>query len=436
MGRKVFISVLGTGVYEEGVYQKEGCAPSSNTRFIQQATLEVLGADAWEQDSIALILLTEGAFKNNWNDNILSRKNNKGEEVPYVGLKKVLMDMQLPFEVREVPIPNGKTQNEMWEIFSKLFDELEEGDRLYFDLTHSFRYIPMLLLVLSSYAKFLKGVSIEAITYGNYEMKDKNGISPIIDLLPLSLLQDWTFAAGQFVKNGVVSNLKELCQNEFAPILRNSLGQNTEAKNIKMFVNDLEAVVDDFTTCRGMSFVKADRITKLKCSVNQLETTFIEPLNPLIGKIKESIDAFSDKEDVKNALAAAKWCFKNRLYQQAATILQEFVVSFYCKRNGIPIDDESKREVINQAFVLKSKHAEEENETNWCRIKEDNKPLLRKVFADDLMTDEMVDLFQNLTEVRNDYNHSGMRSSRIPLKPKNIKDNISKCLDDISKLLE
>lgn len=436
MGRKVFISVLGTGVYDEGVYQKEGCAPSSNTRFIQQATLESIGAHKWEADSLALILLTDGAFAKNWDENITSRKKFTGETIAYIGLQKVLKDMHLPFAVEELRIPDGKNQTEMWQIFSLLFDSLMEGDQLYFDLTHSFRYIPMLVLVLSSYSKFLKNVTIEGITYGNIEMKDENGISPIIDLLPLSLLQDWTFAAGQFVENGSVDNLKKLSSREYSPILKDTRGQDQEANNVKMFVNDLEAVVDDFTTCRGMSFVKADRITKLKHSVNQLETTFIEPLNPLIGKIKESIDAFSDKEDVKNALAAAKWCFKNRLYQQAATILQEFVVSFYCKRNGIPIDDESKREVINQAFVLKSKHAEEENETNWCRIKEDNKPLLRKVFADDLMTDEMVDLFQNLTEVRNDYNHSGMRSSRIPLKPKNIKDNISKCLDDISKLLE
>ncbi len=436
MGRKVFISVLGTGFYYEGIYQKEGCAPSSSTRFIQQATLESLGAVNWEQDSLALILLTKGAYEQNWNEKITSRTNFKGETIPYIGLQKVLKDMHLPFAVEELPIPDGKNQTEMWQIFNKLYDALKEGDQLYFDLTHSFRYIPMLLLVLSSYSKFLKNVTIEGIMYGNHEMKDKNGISPIIDLLPLSTLQDWTFAAGQFVENGSVENLKNLSRKEFSPILRDTQGQDIEASNIKGFVDNLEAVVEDFNTCRGMSFVKSDRLSKLKLSVEKLESTFIEPLNPIIEKIKDSLNDFNVEEDVMNALSAAKWCFENKLYQQSATILQEFVVTFYCKRNGIPIDDENKREVINQAFILKAYNAEEETPENWHRIKEENKPYLRKVLSDELFSKEMTDFFQNLTEVRNDYNHSGMRSSRLPMKPSKIKENIRKCLEGISLLLK
>ncbi len=41
MGRKVFISVLGTGYYGECVYARDGFT-SSSTRFIQHATLEML----------------------------------------------------------------------------------------------------------------------------------------------------------------------------------------------------------------------------------------------------------------------------------------------------------------------------------------------------------------------------------------------------------
>ena len=33
---------------------------------------------------------------------------------------------------------------------------MQDGDELYFDLTHGFRYLPMLVMVLINYSKFLK----------------------------------------------------------------------------------------------------------------------------------------------------------------------------------------------------------------------------------------------------------------------------------------
>jgi hypothetical protein len=40
-----------------------------------------------------------------------------------------------------------------------------------------------------------------------------------------------------------------------------------------------------------------------------------------------------------------------------------------------------------------------------------------------------------LSEVRNDYNHSGMRSVRKPLNPNSIKNNIEKCINIFGVLL-
>ncbi len=65
MARKVFISVLGTGFYNECNYYSGNFA--FKTRFIQQATLAMLAEQGnWTKDDAAYILLTEGAKKNNW----------------------------------------------------------------------------------------------------------------------------------------------------------------------------------------------------------------------------------------------------------------------------------------------------------------------------------------------------------------------------------
>lgn len=52
-------------------------------------------------------------------------------------------------------IPEGRNEQEMWEIFQKVYGQMHEGDELYIDLTHAFRYLPMLVLVLSNYAKLI-----------------------------------------------------------------------------------------------------------------------------------------------------------------------------------------------------------------------------------------------------------------------------------------
>ena len=209
MARKVFISILGTGFYDACKYAKDSFI-SSETRFIQQATLEYLKVNRnWttrnsDGDIIdrIVILLTEGARETNWDKGIIKRLNRKtGQEESYKGLEQVLSDMKLPCPVETLSIPDGKSEEEMWEIFNLVYEKLKPNDELYFDLTHSFRYLPMLVLVLGNYAKFLKNVSVKHISYGNYEARDTDtNEAPLMDILPLTILQDWTFAAADLIQ--------------------------------------------------------------------------------------------------------------------------------------------------------------------------------------------------------------------------------------------
>jgi CRISPR-associated Csx2 family protein len=440
MARKVFISVLGTGFYGKckytrGEYNSE---KASETRFIQQSTLEYLNVYDWTKNDAAIFLLTGRAKTSNWNKEIKSRENPyTKEKEEYFGLEYVLEQMNLPVEICPVGIADGKDEDEMWEIFNALFNVLKDGDELYFDLTHSFRYIPMLVLVLGNYSKFLKNVTIKSITYGNYEARKDNN-APIVDLLPLSALQDWTYAAGQFLENGNVSRLQHLCNEELKPILREAKGSDLEATNLKKFINTLADVIDERVTCRGMSIIKSESFRKMKNVSDKLETTKIEPLNPVFDKIKKSMVSFDENENIKNGFSAAVWCFKNGLLQQSATILQEFVITFVCSRHGIQIDDEGKRDWVTSAFAIKCNNLAEKD---WRLNKEPEvaeiqKERIKQILADDLFASrDFLNAFVSLSEVRNDYNHSGMRSVRKPMSTNNIKNNIEKCINVFENLL-
>ena len=440
MARKVFISVLGTGFYGKCKYTRGeyNSVKASETRFIQQSTLEYLNVYDWSKNDAAIFLLTSKAKSQNWNREIKSRVNfSTKEEEEYLGLEYVLEQMNLPVEIRPVDIVDGKDEDEMWEIFNTLFNELKDGDELYFDLTHSFRYIPMLVLVLGNYSKFLKNVTIKSITYGNYEAREDNN-APIVDLLPLSALQDWTYAAGQFLENGNVSRLQHLCNEELKPILREAKGSDLEATNLKKFINTLADVIDERVTCRGMSIIKSESFRKMKNVSDKLETTKIEPLNPVFDKIKKSMVSFDENENIKNGFSAAVWCFKNGLLQQSATILQEFVITFVCSRHGIQIDDEGKRDWVTSAFAIKCNNLAEKD---WRLNKEPEvaeiqKERIKQILADDLFASrDFVNAFVSLSEVRNDYNHSGMRSVRKPMSTNNIKSNIEKCINIFGVML-
>ena len=162
MARKVFISFLGETNYGECDYQKDGISYGGKLRFIQEATLNCLNAtNEWTKDDIAYILLTKGAEEKNWLDNGQT-KYGSDEKIIQSGLQTCLQNMQLPFPVEPIKdIPEGNDEREIWIIFQKIFDHIQDNDKLYFDMTHGYRYLPMLFLVLSNYAKFLKKITGE-----------------------------------------------------------------------------------------------------------------------------------------------------------------------------------------------------------------------------------------------------------------------------------
>lgn len=433
MARKVFISILGTGFYGKCSYISNSFK-STNTRFAQQAILELCNAKAWSEEDKALIFLTESARKVNWD--VKERLFQQREMVNYKGLKHVIEEMKLPIEIVDTFIPDGKNEKEMWEIFTTIYNILEDGDEVYIDLTHSFRYLPMLLLVLSNYAKFLKNIKIKHLSYGNYEARNTNtNEAPITNLLPITILQDWTYAAADYLENGNAERLVNLSKTELDPVLRESKGSDKKALTIHRMMSKLQETTEDFQTCRGFDIINAKNINPLKSQLDEVKSTFIKPLNPVIEKISDAFEVFDKNSNIHNGFHAAKWCLNNGLYQQSATILLENITSYFCERHGIKINDEDEREIINSAFYIIT-YKLTDNEDKWKVKKEIYKNKIRSIIKDPLLSDKTVlDSFSRLTELRNDINHAGMRSKQQPLAAKRIKTKLQDELKIITSKL-
>lgn len=429
MGRRVFLSVLGVAFYETCRYRKDDFT-GSETLFVQKSLLEYLQQqENWGgENDLVLMLLTDLARKNNWDKNLETRFCARlQKEVAYQGLEKILLDMNLSY--RDIAIPDGKDSDEMWEIFEVIFDELQDGDELYLDITNSFRYLPMLLVVLVNYAKLLKNVKVKAIFYGNYEARDKeSNIAPIMDLLPLSVLQDWTLAASDYLRYGQVEKLFELSESSLLPILRNTETRTKDAEKLRSFVTKLKEMVEERTTCRGYAIVGSKNVRKLKCTASEIQKVTIVQLRPIFEKIKQSLNDFDAKENVLNCIKAAKWCCDNKLYQQATTMLEEGLGTFLCCHYQLDYRKMANRDAIFGCISIKTQNKDiEENKAN--------KELVEKILADDSVwgNKAFVTILQKILELRNDYNHAGFKKN--PFSAQKVIETIEELLDGIEEVL-
>lgn len=325
MAKNIFISFLGTGHYKECQYR---CLDGNKRKvtFIQEATLDyLLSQKKFGSNSIAYILLTGKARECNWNDGYDFELEDGTVETQEEGLcsrleklKKKKAKEGVVFNYKDIDI-SDESEKDIWVLFSDLYnllvkEEQEKDINLYVDITHSFRYLPMFLIVFINYVKLFKNVTVEHISYGNYEGRDKKtNVAPIVELTDYSKLQDWTYAVRTYTESGNVKSLEKLLSKSDSDLF-------DAIKNVSL----------DFSLCRGRNIISGIHIAALKKEVQDFKRKRagqpnIAQLSHLIDAIQKEIKNFKGSRDVKNGIEAAKWCYNKGLYQQAVTILDETI---------------------------------------------------------------------------------------------------------------
>lgn len=434
--RKVFISILGTGNYKPCIY-RQGDFTSTETRFIQEATLDFLRARSeWSKTDAAYIFLTPTARISNWQaqpiDIYVSHEVKK-----YAGLEPTLNQMKLPFPVEPVEISEEGDEEAIWSVFRSIYEQIHEGDRLYIDITHSFRYLPMLLLVLTNYARELKGAEVVSITYGNWEAKTetKTEPKPLVDLGALIELQGWTVAAGEFLRNGRASGLAELTKERVTPILKATKGKSEPAKGLRKLVDKLTTVSQSLTTIRGKEILSGKVFEELDECTHGLDAGLITPMVPLIDKIKDSFGDFDTKSSVSNGFVAARWCYRMQLYQQSITILQETMKAYVAASHGHPSSQEYYTELAAKAFhitkgsIPKDKWQLGESDST---DREKRAEVVRQ-YRDGSAVRELHPLYTEIGQLRNDFNHAGFRRNAV--NGRDIPDRIEKLIRRTEEVL-
>ncbi|MCW5907199.1 MAG: TIGR02221 family CRISPR-associated protein [Chitinophagales bacterium] len=398
MPRNIFLSFLGVTNYTPIRYfpaQQIGQA-TQPLRFVQEATLKFYCKHFTTDDKI-IIFTTPTAFEKNWKDYEHFNPQTQSKSLEE-GLEKRLLALQRLCKFENISIPEGKSEAEIWDIFNIAFSNINENARVIFDITHSFRSLPMLNMVLINYAKLLKNITVDGIYYGAFEAKIKNNAgedcAPIWNLKAFSSIQDWTDNAGIFLKTGNAAPLAQQITTEPYKEIKNSLLRFSQFNLVN----------------RGLDIYSGKEMVRLKEHLSMKiedDDPAVSALLPILEKLKSEMQGY-EKNSVYNGFGAIKWCIENGLLQQAATLMEEFITTFMMLEIGeIDIQDSSKRSVVSAALSVNNfnKFIFTKNYREW------QEEYVPKIF-NHKHKNELGKLANSIkNSIRNDINHAGFREN-------------------------
>ncbi|MFQ3611587.1 MAG: TIGR02221 family CRISPR-associated protein [Fimbriimonadales bacterium] len=374
------ITFIGTGNYQPTRYTWRNQL-SEPTKFFPVALVEWLNPDQ------IIVMLTEVAEQGpNWSE---CRSN---------------LD---PSKTRPVRIPDGKDENQLWEIFRIITEQVEPGDEIILDITHGFRSLPVLGLLALAYLRQVKGAHILHLLYGAHEARDGEH-TPVFDLTPFLSLLDWLGAVKMFMETGNGHPLAELLKRTQNQAW---ISQKADApRELKSMGSALEEVSDALLLSRVPLIDDAvERFaTELSRAKPEIEQ-WAPPLVPMLEQIATAHSAYREGDHLAQ-VRLAEWYLEHGHLLQAVTLMREWIVSQQVLLMGDDISNKDARDNA-EAWLNKALHKE---------IPHSETPL--------------IPLWSKAVNLRNDLAHCGFgREQEQVLQPTSIKQQTSELLNLIRK---
>ncbi|PTV94457.1 CRISPR-associated Csx2 family protein [Halanaerobium saccharolyticum] len=215
-------------------------------------------------------------------------------------------------------ITYGINDEEIWsnfDLFMGLTEELEDGDQVYLDITHSFRSIPLFMYLMMDFIQNLKSKQIElsGLYYGMLDIKREmdEDYAPVIDYKPLFEISKWIRGVYDFTNYGNGYLISEL-------------------SNDKELADRINRVSDLF----NINYIKElkTQIRKLNEQLQATDLKNLKVLNYIVPNLEEFLNRFENiKSDWKFQLEISKWFHENNKYGNAYISLVESILTYICE---------------------------------------------------------------------------------------------------------
>jgi CRISPR-associated DxTHG motif protein len=423
MARNLFLSFLGTNDYVECNYHPEGRLERSveNVKYVQEALIPLFCSHFSDQDAY-VFFLTDLARTTNWENDGQYNRESRQYDKPNRGLYSRLSALGLPGQMVSVPVPEGFSSQEIWAIFERVFAQIQDGDQIFFDITHAFRSLPLLNLALLNYAKALRHIQVHAIFYGAFEklgpaekvrqlpLHERH--APVLDLSSIAELQEWAAAAREFVTYGQPDRWNQLAGQSINLALAQSGGGDKTALNLRGINKRIVELAPLIRANRGQALLQFP-FGQMEQNLSAFSNSdnFIKPLGPILELVRSKVEPFFRTESIR-WLEAVRWCIDHQLIQQGITQLQEGLLTWLCwyfeSLAIAPLGyfDHKREEPRGLLSSALSFMPNPPPEGDWKgaigKSPETGKRVMQSALAQ-----QLAPVYQQLTPLRNDINHGG-----------------------------
>lgn len=345
------LSFLGTTRYQKCTYSFPGEIKIHDEKFFQLALTKYFIQTRKDVEDIkTIVFCTEQAIKDNLKCKKRKELGKNNEETDYLGLehevkgygKEIENSFIFKKNVKDnegnlISIPTGSNEEDIWILLKMIFDEIEEDDEIVFDITHGFRSLPMIAIVILNYAKYVKNIKISGIYYGAFEArknifdKDNNFLymdAPAYDMSSFNLMIEWIIGMEKYLSSGESNKLKELVIETKSRVSGENV-TNSEIQQIESWIQSL----NNFSKAVGLSdsFDITFLGNKIREEVRQakvIASKMIPALDMAMEKIEDRFDNYRESDIVHNVHETTIWCCENNMIQQAYTLFRENIITY------------------------------------------------------------------------------------------------------------
>lgn len=409
----ILLTFLGMGTYQRGHYTINGRKSAQVTYFSAALSSEF-------QPDLILSLQTEGA------------KAKHGDN-----LDQELKKLAPKAKHQAIPIPEGKTEGELWEIFKALTDNVPTDCLLHLDITHGFRSLPVLGFIALSYLRTTRNITIGGIHYGAWEAADPSPLrlpsnrppentstedtppeiptAPAFDLTPFLTLLDWTAAADQFLTSGSAKRLGDLLGATQSRLYRNATPeQRLELpKFLTSLGNSIKGASNDLNLLRLRNLETS--ATSVRRQIENTENdlrTHVPAFLEIIKSVQIDLTRFNntDLDTLRNLVG---WLVEKQRPDAALTLAAEWLVSWVMIQLGVPnhYTNEDERKSYNDTLNLWIDRYSGQNAIRNFSSESEKQlgELQEKLTPEEL--EILAKTAASIKEARNDLNHAGFRRS-------------------------
>lgn len=246
-----------------------------------------------------------------------------------------------------VPIPPGRTEEELWQIFDIVSDAVPEGAEVILDVTHAFRSLPFVIFGVTNYLRRTKGIRLERIVYGAYEAKETgpDGVSraPVFDLTMLVDLHEWLQAVEAFTVRSEGQKLADLlAEAHRRPWLSGEEGEGKLPRQLQRMAGCIKEFSQSVRLLRPLEALEAAaRAQTLARQVEQEAARWAKPFRHVLSRLTDELSPLAtgdartlDEEGLRRQLSLIQHYVEKDLIVQAVLLGREWLVNWLAWRAG------------------------------------------------------------------------------------------------------